>query len=69
MVEMDFLCSNPVKTIFLLDRNSVQFNFTIGEKKNIYFCTYKKYDILLLQSKCLQDTMESVSKETRKQRK
>ncbi|EGD27557.1 hypothetical protein HMPREF5505_0803, partial [Lactobacillus delbrueckii subsp. lactis DSM 20072] len=57
------------KTIFLLDRNSVQFNFTIGEKKNIYFCTYKKYDILLLQSKCLQDTMESVSKETRKQRK
>lgn len=28
---MDFLCSDPVKTIFSLDRNSVQLDFTIGE--------------------------------------
>ena len=32
MVEMDFFALIQWKQFFLLDRNSVQFNFTIGEK-------------------------------------
>lgn len=30
---MDFLCSDPVKTVFLLYRNSIQLDFTIDESQ------------------------------------